>query len=79
MPRRLLNRVCLSPDASLSDALSSVIRNKIHRVRVTDLESGNTLYILTHKHILEFLNLFLTQFPKPDITSKSPKELQTGT
>ncbi|KAF4027156.1 hypothetical protein G4228_019447 [Cervus hanglu yarkandensis] len=50
--------VCISPNASLFDAVSSLIRNKIHRLPVTDPESGNTLYILTHKRILKFLKLF---------------------
>ncbi|XP_064140374.1 5'-AMP-activated protein kinase subunit gamma-1 isoform X5 [Loxodonta africana] len=50
--------VCISPNASLFDAVSSLIRNKIHRLPVIDPESGNTLYILTHKRILKFLKLF---------------------
>ncbi|KAM6330635.1 5'-AMP-activated protein kinase subunit gamma-1 isoform 4-T4 [Alca torda] len=50
--------VCISPSASLFDAVSSLIRNKIHRLPVIDPNSGNTLYILTHKRILKFLKLF---------------------
>ncbi|XP_014815391.1 PREDICTED: 5'-AMP-activated protein kinase subunit gamma-1 isoform X2 [Calidris pugnax] len=50
--------VCISPNASLFDAVSSLIRNKIHRLPVIDPDSGNTLYILTHKRILKFLKLF---------------------
>lgn len=45
---------------SLFDAVSSLIRNKIHRLPVIDPESGNTLYILTHKRILKFLKLFVS-------------------
>ncbi|KAF6340257.1 protein kinase AMP-activated non-catalytic subunit gamma 1 [Rhinolophus ferrumequinum] len=52
--------VCISPNASLFDAVSSLIRNKIHRLPVIDPESGNTLYILTHKRILKFLKLFVS-------------------
>ena len=70
--------VCICPDASLFDAVSSLIRNKIHRLPVIDPESDNTLYILTHKHILKFLKLFITEFPKPEFMSKSLEELQTG-
>ncbi|XP_074710078.1 5'-AMP-activated protein kinase subunit gamma-1 isoform X2 [Strix uralensis] len=50
--------VCISPNASLFDAVCSLIRNKIHRLPVIDPDSGNTLYILTHKRILKFLKLF---------------------
>ena len=46
------------------DAVSSLIRNKIHRLPVIDPESGNTLYILTHKRILKFLKLFVSA-PQP--------------
>lgn len=42
------------------DAVSSLIQNKIHRLPVIDPESGNTLYILTHKRILKFLKLFVS-------------------
>ncbi|XP_037703031.1 5'-AMP-activated protein kinase subunit gamma-1 isoform X3 [Choloepus didactylus] len=71
--------VCISPNASLFDAVSSLIRNKIHRLPVIDPESGNTLYILTHKRILKFLKLFITEFPKPEFMSKSLEKLQIGT
>uniref|UniRef100_G1SV35 5'-AMP-activated protein kinase subunit gamma-1 n=1 Tax=Oryctolagus cuniculus TaxID=9986 RepID=G1SV35_RABIT len=71
--------VCISPNASLFDAVSSLIRNKIHRLPVIDPESGNTLYILTHKRILKFLKLFITEFPKPEFMTKSLQELQIGT
>ncbi|NXP95768.1 AAKG1 kinase, partial [Passerina amoena] len=55
--------VCISPNASLFDAVSSLIRNKIHRLPVIDPDSGNTLYILTHKRILKFLKLFVSLCP----------------
>ncbi|XP_036086520.1 5'-AMP-activated protein kinase subunit gamma-2 isoform X3 [Rousettus aegyptiacus] len=50
--------VNISPDASLFDAVYSLIKNKIHRLPVIDPVSGNALYILTHKRILKFLQLF---------------------
>lgn len=53
---------CSTP--SLFDAVSSLIRNKIHRLPVIDPDSGNTLYILTHKRILKFLKLFVSP-PSP--------------
>ncbi|CAD7683665.1 unnamed protein product [Nyctereutes procyonoides] len=43
---------------NLFDAVSSLIQNKIHRLPVIDLEPGNTLYILTYKHIFKFFKLF---------------------
>ncbi|XP_006901640.1 PREDICTED: 5'-AMP-activated protein kinase subunit gamma-1-like [Elephantulus edwardii] len=71
--------VCISPNASLFDAVSSLIRNKIHRLPVIYPESGNTLYIVTHKRILKFIKLFIAKFPKLEFMSKSLEELQIGT
>ncbi|KAM6468932.1 5'-AMP-activated protein kinase subunit gamma-1 isoform 1-T1 [Liasis olivaceus] len=71
--------VCISPSASLFDAVTSLIRNKIHRLPVIDPDSGNTLYILTHKRILKFLKLFIAEFPKPEFMSKTLEELKIGT
>ncbi|XP_063035238.1 5'-AMP-activated protein kinase subunit gamma-1 isoform X1 [Melospiza melodia melodia] len=71
--------VCISPNASLFDAVSSLIRNKIHRLPVIDPASGNTLYILTHKRILKFLKLFISEVPKPEFMARSLEELQIGT
>ncbi|XP_035169185.1 5'-AMP-activated protein kinase subunit gamma-1-like, partial [Oxyura jamaicensis] len=71
--------VCISPNASLFDAVSSLIRNKIHRLPVIDPDSGNTLYILTHKRILKFLKLFIAEVPKPEFMAKTLEELRIGT
>ncbi|XP_041257191.1 5'-AMP-activated protein kinase subunit gamma-1 isoform X3 [Onychostruthus taczanowskii] len=71
--------VCISPNASLFDAVSSLIRNKIHRLPVIDPDSGNTLYILTHKRILKFLKLFISEVPKPEFMARTLEELQIGT
>uniref|UniRef100_A0A8C9BAZ4 5'-AMP-activated protein kinase subunit gamma-1 n=1 Tax=Phocoena sinus TaxID=42100 RepID=A0A8C9BAZ4_PHOSS len=54
---------CISPNASMFDAVSSLIQNKIHRLPVVNPESGNILYILIHKCSLKFLKLFITKFP----------------
>uniref|UniRef100_A0A8C4Q0I6 CBS domain-containing protein n=1 Tax=Eptatretus burgeri TaxID=7764 RepID=A0A8C4Q0I6_EPTBU len=51
--------VNISPDASLYDAVYSLLRNKIHRLPVVDPSTGNALYILTHKRVLRFLQLFV--------------------
>lgn len=50
----------LCPRTSLYDAVSSLLKNKIHRLPVIDPLTGNTLYILTHKRILKFLKLFVS-------------------
>lgn len=45
---------------SLFDAVYTLIKNKIHRLPVIDPVTGNALYILTHKRILKFLQLFVS-------------------
>uniref|UniRef100_A0A2D4GVZ1 CBS domain-containing protein n=1 Tax=Micrurus corallinus TaxID=54390 RepID=A0A2D4GVZ1_MICCO len=71
--------VNISPDASLFDAVYSLIKNKIHRLPVIDPVSGNALYILTHKRILKFLQLFVSEMPKPAFMKKNLDELGIGT
>nr|XP_003221957.1 PREDICTED: LOW QUALITY PROTEIN: 5'-AMP-activated protein kinase subunit gamma-2 [Anolis carolinensis] len=71
--------VNISPDASLYDAVYSLIKNKIHRLPVIDPVSGNALYILTHKRILKFLQLFVSEMPKPAFMKKNLDELGIGT
>ncbi|XP_064410693.1 5'-AMP-activated protein kinase subunit gamma-2 isoform X2 [Latimeria chalumnae] len=72
--------VNISPDASLFDAVYSLIKNKIHRLPVIDPVSGNALYILTHKRILKFLQLFISEMPKPAfMKKKNLGELGIGT
>ncbi|XP_075778923.1 5'-AMP-activated protein kinase subunit gamma-2 isoform X4 [Pelodiscus sinensis] len=71
--------VNISPDASLFDAVYSLIKNKIHRLPVIDPVSGNALYILTHKRILKFLQLFVSEMPKPAFMKKNLDDLGIGT
>ncbi|CAK6434204.1 unnamed protein product [Pipistrellus nathusii] len=71
--------VNISPDASLFDAVNSLIKNKIHRLPVIDPISGNALYILTHKRILKFLQLFLSDMPKPAFMKQNLDALGIGT
>ncbi|XP_048196451.1 5'-AMP-activated protein kinase subunit gamma-2 isoform X2 [Perognathus longimembris pacificus] len=71
--------VNISPDASLFDAVYSLIKNKIHRLPVIDPISGNALYILTHKRILKFLQLFMSDMPKPAFMKQNLEELGIGT
>ncbi|XP_012589321.1 PREDICTED: 5'-AMP-activated protein kinase subunit gamma-1 [Condylura cristata] len=68
--------VNISPDASLFDAVHSLIKNKIHRLPVIDPLSGNALYILTHKRILKFLQLFVSSRPCPAAPSQVARFLR---
>ncbi|WAQ94418.1 AAKG2-like protein [Mya arenaria] len=59
--------VCIDPDASLFEAIRTLIHNHVHRLPVVDRNTGNAIYILTHKRILRFLYLYTI------------KELEIGT
>lgn len=52
--------VSIGPDSSLYDAIKILIHNRIHRLPVIDPLTGNVLYILTHKRILRFLFLYVS-------------------
>uniref|UniRef100_A0A3Q3W853 CBS domain-containing protein n=1 Tax=Mola mola TaxID=94237 RepID=A0A3Q3W853_MOLML len=71
--------ISISPEASLFDAIYSLLKHKIHRLPVIDPESGNVLNILTHKRILKFLHIFVRKIPKPAFTGKPIQELGIGT
>lgn len=71
--------VSIGPDASLYDAIKTLIHNRIHRLPVIDPLTGNVLYILTHKRILRFLFLYINELPKPSYMQKTLRELKIGT
>ncbi|KAM4543524.1 5'-AMP-activated protein kinase subunit gamma-2-like isoform 3-T3 [Fundulus diaphanus] len=71
--------VHISPDASVFEAVHSLIKNKIHRLPVIDPISGNALYILTHKRILKFLQLFVCEMPMPAFMKQTLEDLGVGT
>ncbi|XP_011486958.1 5'-AMP-activated protein kinase subunit gamma-2 isoform X4 [Oryzias latipes] len=71
--------VHIPPDASIFEAVYSLIKNKIHRLPVIDPISGNALYILTHKRILKFLQLFVCEMPMPAFMKQSLQQLGVGT
>lgn len=56
--------VSINPDASLYNAIRSLVHKRIHRLPVIDPETGNVLYILTHKRILRFLFLYISDLPR---------------
>ncbi|PWA25462.1 hypothetical protein CCH79_00005326 [Gambusia affinis] len=64
---------------NLFDAVYTLIKNKIHRLPVIDPVTGNALYILTHKRILKFLQLFVCEMPKPAFMKQTLGELGIGT
>lgn len=57
---RNLPFACVLLCCSLFEAVYTLIKNKIHRLPVIDPVTGNALYILTHKRILKFLQLFVS-------------------
>ncbi|KAK9303130.1 hypothetical protein QLX08_005085 [Tetragonisca angustula] len=71
--------VSIGPDANLYEAIKTLIQNRIHRLPVIDPDTGNVLYILTHKRILRFLFLYIHELPKPSFTDKTLRELRIGT
>ncbi|KAL0966146.1 hypothetical protein UPYG_G00291510 [Umbra pygmaea] len=71
--------VNISPESSIFDAVYSLIKNKIHRLPVIDPVTGNPLYILTHKRILKFLQLFVREMPKPAFMKQTLAQLGIGT
>lgn len=82
--RSLLNQqtrplVSIGPDDCLLDAIKTLKENKVHRLPIIDKETGNVLYILTHKRILRFLFLFYRELPQPSFLFRSLKELKIGT
>ncbi|XP_053272889.1 5'-AMP-activated protein kinase subunit gamma-1 [Pleuronectes platessa] len=71
--------ISISPEASLFDAVYSLLKHKIHRLPVIEPESGNVLHILTHKRILKFLHIFGKKLPKPAFIRRQIQELGIGT
>ncbi|XP_072513384.1 5'-AMP-activated protein kinase subunit gamma-1 isoform X2 [Salminus brasiliensis] len=71
--------ISITPDASLFDAVYSLLKHKIHRLPVIDLESGNVLHILTHKRILKFLHIFGASAPKPRFLQRKIRDAGVGT
>ncbi|XP_045510428.1 uncharacterized protein LOC123705603 isoform X2 [Colias croceus] len=71
--------VSIGPDASLYEAIRMLIMNRIHRLPVIDPETGNVLYILTHKRILRFLFLYINELPKPKYLQNKLRDLKIGT
>jgi len=58
------NLIFVSPDASLFEAVTLLIDNKIHRLPIIDPSNGNVLYIINQKPLLRFLFNFVPNLRK---------------
>ncbi|CAJ0598106.1 unnamed protein product [Cylicocyclus nassatus] len=70
--------VTIDPNESLHRAVQVLCESKVHRLPVMDKHTGNISYILTHKRLIKFLNLYLPDLPRPAFMDQTPKELGIG-
>jgi 5'-AMP-activated protein kinase regulatory gamma subunit len=70
--------VSISPDASLFEAIQMLYKHRVHRLPVIDTNTGNALFILTHKRILRFLFLYIYNLPEPKFMQQTIEELKLG-
>lgn len=78
--RELMNKqysmfVSIDPECSLYDGLYQLIKHKIHRLPIVDIDTGNPLYILTHKRILKFIKVCMDNANQ--MSSGSARNLST--
>ncbi|CAD5124665.1 DgyrCDS12927 [Dimorphilus gyrociliatus] len=69
----------IDAEASLMDAVKTLIDNRIHRLPVVDASTGDALFVLTLKRILRYLFLHLFDMTQPEFLEKSIEELKVGT
>jgi len=62
--------VSIAPEASLFEAIQMLYKYRVHRLPVIDTNTGNALFIMTHKRILRFLFLYVR--PPSDTCKCSP-------
>ncbi|XP_028162744.1 5'-AMP-activated protein kinase subunit gamma-2-like [Ostrinia furnacalis] len=67
------------PDQSLHEAINLLHKNRVHRLLMIDPQSGDVLYILSHKRILRFLFVYLNEFPELTFFHKTIADLKIGT
>lgn len=68
----------ISPSESLFTGVQMLMKNKIHRLPVIDEETGNAMYILTHKKILAYLYQHLDDLGMPDFLGRTIQEIGIG-
>ena len=71
--------IAINPTETLLEAARILLDNQIHRLPVIDPRSGNTLYILTHKRILNFIYPYIVEAKLEPYFFKSINELGIGT
>jgi len=71
--------ISISPEDSVRLAVRKLSQTKVHRLPVIDPQTGNAVYIITHKRILKFIHLFMKNLPKPDFMNQSIESLRLGT
>lgn len=69
----------ISPTESLYAGVQMLMKNKIHRLPVIDEETGNAMYILTHKKILGYIYQHLDDLGMPDFLGRTIHEIGIGT
>lgn len=73
------NLIRISPTESLHEAVKMLVENKIHRLPVIDPETGNALFILTHKKILRYVYNHFDDVAMPNFMGYSLEQLGLGT
>ncbi|XP_047136471.1 5'-AMP-activated protein kinase subunit gamma-1-like isoform X1 [Hydra vulgaris] len=68
----------ISPTESIYTAVKMLVFNKIHRLPVIDPDTGNALFILTHKKVLRFIYNHIDDLAMPDFLGSSLQELGIG-
>lgn len=71
--------VHITPEASLFEAIQMLYKYRVHRLPVIDTNTGNALFIMTHKRILRFLFLYIYKLPEPKFMQQTIEELKLGT
>lgn len=69
----------VNAEASLHEALSLLIENKVHRLPLIESDGGNLMHIITHKRLMRFLFLYIYELPSPSFMFQSIESLQIGT
>ncbi|MFH4977126.1 hypothetical protein AB6A40_003835 [Gnathostoma spinigerum] len=71
--------VTIDPSENLYHAVEVLCKSRVHRLPLMERNSGDISYILTHKRLIRFLYLYITDLPRPSFMSKTPRELGIGT
>merc|ERR1712066_532709 len=78
MGKQYSSFVSIDAECSLYDGLQQLIKYKIHRLPIMDFNTGNPLYILTHKRILKFIKVCIDSQNDKDTNQSVPHENQSS-